>query len=453
MSKFYPPKLTNLKEKMIRTFLLLLGLSLCACIQGNSQTKEWHAYTEHFCEVYRSLRLPGLQLSFIKNLANLDEGRSIQDQLEAFTTLKTQLNEFTPKSEEWSVQALLDYQLIDYEITLNLMRIQWALKWKAALPIKEDTEKMLDLPFGKEWYEYSLKRWLDLEASPDAIFAFGKKEIQKVKQQMKAIQESSGMDSIQFEKHLNDPSFFYTNKDSIQQAFEVIRAEMNTIAPKFFPFTSGILDVEIERGTDSRHAQVPAFYRSGTFYYNLFDEPFNKRQIKWFFMHEGVPGHHYEVSLRQELPRSSVQRLSSYGAYAEGWAAYIETIGWEIGLFDNIYDDYGRLEWDLIRSVRVPMDVGINYYGWDDDEAMAFWKTHISNQDHIGQREIARMKRWPCQVVTYKYGADKLLKWKAQMKQEDDFDLKDFHQKMLEHGPMPYSILEDIVFENKKRND
>ena len=131
----------------------------------------------------------------------------------------------------------------------------------------------------------------------------------------------------------------------------------------------------------------------------------------------------------------------------EGWAAYVEELGKTIGVYRTIYAELGKWEWDIVRSVRVALDVGLNYYGWSDEEALQFWKKHIPNQDDIAMREIRRMKRWPAQVVTYKYGAGKLLDWQAyaQAQQGDDFNLKDFHTQVLQHGALPFSILEKII--------
>ena len=194
-----------------------------------------------------------------------------------------------------------------------------------------------------------------------------------------------------------------------------------------------------------RLSQVPAFYSDNTLYYNFFDQPFNKRQIAWVYLHEALPGHHYERSYSRALEPSPVQQLFYTSGYSEGWAAYVEEIGNEIGAYQNIYDELGKWEWDIIRSVRVPLDVGLNYYGWSDEQALEFWRRHITGQDDIGRREIARMKRWPCQVITYKYGADKILQWKARFEEQPGFSLKAFHGEVLKRGPLPFSILEGLL--------
>jgi uncharacterized protein (DUF885 family) len=98
--------------------------------------------------------------------------------------------------------------------------------------------------------------------------------------------------------------------------------------------------------------------------------------------------------------------------------------------------------------VRVALDVGLNYYDWSDEKAITFWQQYIQGKDDIAKREIARMKRWPCQVITYKYGANKLLNWKARLEKVEGFTLKNFHEKVLQFGPLPYSILEKQLFDS-----
>ena len=200
-------------------------------------------------------------------------------------------------------------------------------------------------------------------------------------------------------------------------------------------------------------AKAPAYYMDSdsTFYYNYFDVPFNKRQISWIYIHEAMPGHHYQLMLEKALPRSDIQKLFEYYGYMEGWGAYVEEIGKEYGAYENIYDELGKWEWDIIRSVRVVLDVGLNYYDWSDEKALEFWQEYIKNKDDIAQREIARMKRWPAQVVTYKYGADKILKWKATAENRQDFSWIAFHESILKNGSIPFSVLEKILNLNSEK--
>ena len=110
----------------------------------------------------------------------------------------------------------------------------------------------------------------------------------------------------------------------------------------------------------------------------------------------------------------------------------------------------GKHEWDLVRAVRLVLDVALNYHGWSDEKALTFWKANVYNQDEIAEREIARMKKWPGQVHSYKYGAEQILKLKEKLqnKEEGDFDVKTFHQLILGYGPLHWKALEERILEN-----
>jgi uncharacterized protein (DUF885 family) len=141
--------------------------------------------------------------------------------------------------------------------------------------------------------------------------------------------------------------------------------------------------------------------------------------------------------------------LVYYSCYTEGWAAYIEEIGKEFGAYPTDFDEYGKWEWDLIRSLRVPMDIGLNYYGWSDEEALSFWQQYSTGLDDIARREIARMRRWPAQVITYKYGAETFLRWQRAAAKDPDFNWVDFHTQVLQYGPLPLSLLDELIAKEK----
>jgi uncharacterized protein (DUF885 family) len=251
------------------------------------------------------------------------------------------------------------------------------------------------------------------------------------------------MDSAQFYKTLNDSSFFLTSEMQVQQAFEETKNTVLKNLENLFNVTK-VEEVLIKRGTSAALAQTPGYYSNNTFYYNFSDAPYNKRQVAWLFIHEAIPGHHYEAAVTTQLKKGEVQQIFHYPAFNEGWAAYTEELGKDLGVYKTIYDELGKWEWDLVRSVRVPLDVGLNYYGWSDEKALAFWKKYIPNRDDIASREIHRMRTWPAQVITYKYGASQILKWKKLMELQEGsaFDVKAFHDKVLQNGSLPIFLMQ-----------
>jgi uncharacterized protein (DUF885 family) len=197
-------------------------------------------------------------------------------------------------------------------------------------------------------------------------------------------------------------------------------------------------------------AQTPGYYNNKAFYYNLFGKPYNKRQVDWLFLHEAVPGHHYKSSINSDVKQSAVQQLFYFLGLEEGWGAYVEELGKDVGVYKTPYDEFGKWEWDIVRSVRVPMDIGLNYYGWTDEQALAFWKKNIKNQDDIAMREIARVKRWPAQCITYKYGAGQIMQWKQILQKREGvkFNFKTFHDRILNLGSLPVFMVGESVLKD-----
>lgn len=414
----------------------------CGFDPSTNQQSDWKSISSNFEEEFQKLKIPPFELGYVQNIEQIQNKDSLIVQEKYFQSIQKSLKKTDYKA--LLKNEKLDFEIIQYETTLNLERIGLEKK-RTELCIDSVSKNGLStVPNGKEWYAYFLKKWVDIEVSPDEMFNFGLKEIERVELSMKTVQEKSGMDSLAFQKHIKQPSFYYNNVEDVQKAFETTKQRVAKNLENYFPFLGRIPDVTIARGTNKKLAQTPAFYKfkENTFYYNYFDIPFSKRQIGWIYIHEAMPGHHYHLSLEKGETRSNIKKMFSYRGFGEGYAAYVEEIGYELNAYQNIYDELGKWEWDIIRSVRVSLDVGLNYYNWSDEKAMLFWQQHISGKDDIAQREIARMKRWPAQVITYKYGADKILKWKEIYKLKEDFNIKEFHKTILENGPLPFSILE-----------
>ncbi|NCD70681.1 DUF885 domain-containing protein [Mucilaginibacter agri] len=431
---------TDMRSTLLFIYFLLLASA------GFAQSK-FDAFTQQFVSGYSALRIAELQLGYADNFKLIKSADSIRLQANFFKDAQNQLGKFNYNKLSETQQQ--DYQLIKYESAINLERLGLEKNISQAFLKNTTLVGLYSMPDGKQWYAYFLKRWLSDTATPDQIYAFGLKEVEDVEQHIKNIQQQSGLSEDAFYKHLNDSTFFINNPATVQQAFErdeqVIMNRMDNL------FTNRTIPkLSIKRSTNKMLMQAPGYYDDNTFYYTLFDKPYNKRQVDWLFMHEAIPGHHYQLSIADATQSSQVQKLFNYPGFAEGWGAYTESLGKDLGLYQTMYDELGRWEWDIVRSVRVPMDIGINYYGWTDDQALAFWKKHIRNQDDIAMREIKRVRRWPVQAITYKYGAAQILKWKAELQKQQGqkFDIKDFHNRILSHGSLPLFLVKENV--NKK---
>lgn len=433
-----------IKPKLMKVFFVAVGAFMLTFSVAGAQQK-FDDFTKSFVSGYQSLHMPNLELSYVSGLEHIGSADDIKRQQDFFASVESKLSSY--KVEELIPAQKLDYSLISYETELNLQRITLELQWVKNRPAKIPDGGIITLPNGKAWYAYLLKRWVNDEVTPDHIYQFGLTEVERVKSHIEDIRKQTGLSEDDFYRHLNDPSFFITDSNEVRRSFERTKAIIYSNLPKLFN-TTKIATLKIKKGESRQLAQTPGYYDSGTFYYNLFDKPYNKRQFDWLFIHEGVPGHHYQSSIIADTKVSDVQQLFYYMGFAEGWGAYVEELGKQLGVYKTPYDELGKWEWDIVRSVRVPMDVGLNYYGWTDQQALDFWKKNIRGQDDIAMREIARIRRWPAQVVTYKYGALQILHWKEtlQKKQGKKFDIKNFHDRVLNHGSLPLFMVKENVF-------
>jgi uncharacterized protein (DUF885 family) len=405
----------------------------------------FNIFSGKFVSGYKSLQIPQLELSYVRQLEQIPSAAAVKQQQDFFNRIKQGLQQFDP--QKLTAGQKLDYQLIQYETDLNLTRVGLELKWLTKRPAKVSGDGIYSIPNGKEWYIYLIKRWVDDDITPEAVYKFGLNEVELANQQIETIRKETGLTEAAFCKHLNDSSFYITDPAQIQHAFEQDRKLVMQNLPKLFGNTS-IPQVGIQKGNSKALAQTPGYYDANVFYYNSFNNHVNKRQVDWLFLHEAVPGHHYQASVLRQAKVSEVQKLFYYMGFAEGWGAYAEEYGRELGLYKTPYDRLGKWEWGIVRSIRLPMDVGINYYGWTDEHALTFWKKYIKGQDDIAMREIQRVRRWPAQVITYKHGAAKLMEWKAQLtkKQGSRFNIKDFHSRVLSHGSLPFFMIRENVF-------
>ncbi len=423
---------------------IIFIFTFCACANGQ-QPASFDDFCNSFASGYRALNIPDLELSFTENLKQIKTADKIQNQINFFQQVNKELKIYADVRLTSAQRD--DFDQIEYETNLNLERLALEQKWIKEKPTVIPMNNLYTIPGGKEWYTYFLKKWVGENVTPDELYLNGLEELEQVKNHITEIRLKTGLSEDQFYQHLNDSSFFIDSETLAQQAFEQCKAIIEKNISTLFN-TIQIPAVNIARGTDEALAQTPGFYNNNTFYFNYFNKPYNKRQVSWLFIHEAVPGHHYQYSIEAQAKLSAVQQLFHYPGFAEGWAAYTEYLGKELGVYQTLYDELGKWEWDLVRSVRVPMDIGLNYYGWSDDKALAFWKEHIPNQDDIAMREINRMKRWPAQVVTYKYGAAQIVKWKTALQQQQgsSFNIKAFHDAVLSHGSLPLYIVKNHVF-------
>jgi uncharacterized protein (DUF885 family) len=330
------------------------------------------------------------------------------------------------------------------------------------MPVTRTEAGIWSLPGGKERYEYAVQNYTTLKIDADSIFNLGMSEVERIKKEMEKVKESTGFNGTleEFNNYLRtNPQFYYTTKDSLLNGFRTILKRMDTKLPQLF----GRLPqakYDLKELEEFRAKSAPAAYyysapedrsRPGYFYvntYNLSSRP--KFTMTALALHEAVPGHHLQIAIAQELkglPR--FRRDLGVTAFVEGWGLYAEYLGYETGMYDDPYQRYGALTFEMWRACRLVVDAGIHYKRWTREEARDFMRQNAPLSETDIESEIDRYIAWAGQALAYKVGELKLkeLRRKAEEKLGDKFDIRSFHDAVLENGAIPLPLLEKKIDE------
>lgn len=333
------------------------------------------------------------------------------------------------------------------------------------LPTLEETPTGLSRHHdGEAFYNFKLNQATTTNLTASAIHEIGLKEVERIQAEMLAIKEQVGFegDLKEFFKFVNtDPQFFYPNTDEGRQAYlDESSAFLDTISQKL-PDYFGILpkaELVVKRvepfreqdGAPQHYSQgTPDGSRPGTYYVHLSDmTAMPKTTMEGVAYHEGIPGHHMQISIQQELQEIPKFRTQFFfNAYVEGWALYSEALAKEMGQYKNPYYDFGRLVNEIWRAIRLVTDTGLHSKGWTEAQAIAYFKDNSSIADGAIQAEVRRYMVMPGQATGYKIGMLKIqeLRSKAESELGDKFDIKKFHDLVLGQGALPLNLLEEEV--------
>ena len=328
------------------------------------------------------------------------------------------------------------------------------------LPNSRESIGIKDVPNGKSWYEDLASYHTTTKLSPDEIHAIGLKEIKRIRQEMETIISDLEWDG-DFQSFLNylrtSPRFYYDNPEDLFNAYLIMAKTIDPLLPKIFkvfpraPY--GVIPIPAE----SAPYTTTAYYNSaskgkpGYFYANLYKpESRPKYEIPVLTVHEAVPGHHFQISIAQELKDvPTFRKYLSFTAFVEGWGLYSEELGDFIGLYDDPYDKFGQLTYDMWRAIRLVVDTGMHYKNWSRDDAINLFLENTAKSQLDIENEVDRYIAWPGQALAYKIGQLKILELRTKAEKElgDDFDIKDFHHEILKRGSLPLSILETYINE------
>jgi uncharacterized protein (DUF885 family) len=320
-------------------------------------------------------------------------------------------------------------------------------------------------PDGRDFYEYALQRTTTTNLSPDEIHDLGLKEVARIHGEMREI-----MKRVKFKGDLQaffkfvrtDTQFYLPQSDEgqaeyLKRATEIIDHMRGRLDELFL--TKPKADVVVKAVEKFREKSAgKAFYqrpapdgsRPGMFYVNLADMKSTPiYELEGLAYHEGIPGHHMQIAIAQELQGLPKFRTlgSHYTAYSEGWGLYTELIPKEMGLYQDAYSDFGRLALELWRAARLVVDTGLHHKRWTRQQAIDYLITNTPNAPEDCEEAINRYIVSPSQATAYKIGMLKILELREKAKKQlgAKFDIRQFHDVVLTNGPVPLDVLEELV--------
>lgn len=325
------------------------------------------------------------------------------------------------------------------------------------IPVTRSTAGYGALPDGAAWYAQLVRANTTTNLSPDSIHRLGLSEVARIQAEMMRVKEQVGFKgSLKdcFTYLGNEPRFRYASREEMLANFRAAKARIDPLTDKVFDFRPKA-DFEIraiepfrERSASagSYEAASPDGTRPGIFYLNTYQPTTQtKFGMEDLLLHEGSPGHHFQVSVQRELtglPR--FRRFRGFTAYSEGWGLYAESLGRELGVYTDPYQYYGMLAGELWRAIRLVLDTGIHSKGWSREQAITYARENSSNSNEGIESEVERFMAIPGQALAYKMGQLKIteLRHRAERELGPRFDLKKFHRAILENGPLPLDVLD-----------
>jgi uncharacterized protein (DUF885 family) len=329
------------------------------------------------------------------------------------------------------------------------------------LPAAPEHAGLTHVPGGEELYAHFARTYTTTDLTPDAIHELGLREVARIRAEMAALAPHTGYrGSLHdvFEQLRADPANYHPTGEALLQAYRAIAKRIDPELVKVFrtlprlPY--GVVPVPDALAPDT----TTAYYypgaldgsRAGLYYVNLYrpeQRPIYEMMV--LSLHECVPGHHLQIALAQELHRLPDFRRASlaYTAYIEGWGLYAESLGDEMGLYDDAKSKFGALTYQMWRAVRLVVDTGIHAQGWSRERATEYFLDNAAKTRLDVENEIDRYITRPGQALAYKIGELKLreLRERARARLGARFDVRDFHEVVLEQGALPLDVLERRV--------
>lgn len=322
------------------------------------------------------------------------------------------------------------------------------------------------LPDGDAYYQYCLKRHTTTTLSADEIHTLGCKQIQEIRQSIHTILASIGESvsdenlAMRLNSIMKQPRFHYKNNDEgrehcLSDLRETWQRSRKHLYPLFSAHPKKLLQIkavpkEFQEGKPLAYYSAPSVdgKRAGVFYINLRDmDEISKCQLESLVLHEAEPGHHFQDTLQLEMDLPIIRKYTDFSAHSEGWGLYCERLGYEQKFYSDVYQELGYLQWELLRASRLVVDTGIHYKRWSYEQAIEYMVNTTGLERANVITEVERYFIMPGQACSYKVGQLTLLELRDIMKNslQKHFTIQKFHDLVLNMGPMPLSLLENLI--------
>jgi len=328
------------------------------------------------------------------------------------------------------------------------------------LPGARTTTAAADLPDGRAYYDWRVRHFTTLDTTADAVHAIGQREVERIRGEMEDIIRQLGFTGTfaEFLEHLRtDPRFYARTPEDLLKQAAWIAKRMDGKLPSLFrrlprqPYGVEPVPPDLApKYTGGRYVGAPLDgTRAGTYWVNTYAlESRPLYTLEALTLHEAVPGHHLQIALAKELPDLPPFRRYGYvDAFGEGWGLYAERLGLETGFYTDPYSNFGRLTYEMWRACRLVVDTGLHSRSWSREQAIAFMAANTALSRHEITTEVDRYISWPGQALAYKMGELKIreLRARAEKALGERFDVRAFHDAVLENGAVPLTVLEERI--------
>lgn len=328
------------------------------------------------------------------------------------------------------------------------------------LPATRETYGLDKLPNGEAWYAFNARNSTTTDMSPDEIHELGLREVERIHGEIRKVMADVGFKgSLQdfFKFMQDDPRFSWKTEEALLKDYRALEAKINQKVPEQFSLIpKASFEIRAVEPFRAKSAAGGSYMspsedgsRPGIFYVNTYDLPTRKTwDAEDLYLHEAIPGHHFQIALQQELTNlPKFRRFGGETAFSEGWGLYAESLGEDLGVYTDPYNYFGYLQNELWRAIRLVTDTGLHSKDWTREQVIKYMLENSAESETQATAEAERYIAWPGQALAYKIGELKIqeLRDRAEKALGEEFDVREFHAEVLKDGAVPLEILEGKI--------